>query len=204
MAGVEADAKPPDSLLGRSVGPRLRVHHAIGLGPAAALPDDSRCGEQLISGPYTGQVRIEGRAVAEVVKAVEAQIPFNRALGLHLDELTGDGVSLTFDWREELVGNWARGALHGGAISAALDVVGGLTAMMAAAAQADDTDLADRFSRLGTIDLRVDYLRPGVGTSFLATGYALRIGSRVAVTRMELHNQDRTLIAVGTGTYIVG
>lgn len=149
-------------------------------------------------------MRIDGQAVAEVIKAVEAQIPFNRVLGLHLEELTGEGVSLTFDWREELVGNWARGALHGGTISAALDVVGGLTAMMAAAVQADDADLPDRFSRLGTIDLRVDYLRPGIGTSFRASGYALRTGSRVAVTRMELHNEAGTLIAVGTGTYIVG
>jgi uncharacterized protein (TIGR00369 family) len=148
-------------------------------------------------------MRIDGPAVAEVVKAVEAQIAFNRVLGLHLEELTVEGVTVTFDWREELVGNWARGSLHGGAISAALDVVGGLTAMMAAA-QADDADLPERFSRLGTIDLRVDYLRPGVGEAFRASGFALRTGSRVAVTRMELHNEAETLIAVGTGTYIVG
>jgi uncharacterized protein (TIGR00369 family) len=149
-------------------------------------------------------MEIDGQAVAEVVKAVEAQIAFNRVLGLHLEELTGEAVSLTFDWREELVGNWARGALHGGAISAALDVVGGLTAMMAAAAQSEDADLPGRFSRLGTIDLRVDYLRPGIGASFRASGIVLRTGSRVAVTRMELHNDTGTLIAVGTGTYIVG
>ena len=149
-------------------------------------------------------MEIDGQAVAEVGKAVEAQIAFNRVLGLHLDELGGDGVTVTFDWRPELVGNWARGALHGGAISATLDVVGGLTAMMASATQADDADLPARFSRLGTIDLRVDYLRPGVGESFRASGYALRTGSRVAVTRMELHNESETLIAVGTGTDIVG
>lgn len=149
-------------------------------------------------------MEIDGQMVAEVVKAVEAQIAFNRLLGLHLAELRGDGVTITFDMRPELVGNWARGALHGGVISATLDVVGGLTAMMASATKADDADLPGRFSRLGTIDLRVDYLRPGVGTSFTSTGYALRTGSRVAVTRMELHNDLDSLIAVGTGTYIVG
>jgi uncharacterized protein (TIGR00369 family) len=149
-------------------------------------------------------MEVDGHAVAEVVKAVEAQIAFNRLLGLHLEELTGDGVTVTFNWREELVGNWARGALHGGVISASLDVVGGLTAMMASATQADDADLPGRFARLGTIDLRVDYLRPGVGASFKASGYALRTGSRVAVTRMGLRNESETLIAVGTGTYIVG
>jgi len=32
----------------------------------------------------------------------------------------------------------------------------------------------------------------------------LRTGSRVAVTRMEFRNDEHTLVAVGTGTYMVG
>jgi uncharacterized protein (TIGR00369 family) len=56
---------------------------------------------------------------------------------------------------------------------------------------------------MGTIDLRVDYLRPGLGRHFLATGYILRMGNRVAVTRMELANDEKRLIAVGTGAYLV-
>jgi len=32
----------------------------------------------------------------------------------------------------------------------------------------------------------------------------MRSGRKVAVTRMALHNEEDTLIAVGTGTYIVG
>ena len=56
---------------------------------------------------------------------------------------------------------------------------------------------------VGTIDLRIDFLRPGTGTRFFAKGYLLRTGSRVAVTRMELHNEDDVLIAVGTGAYVV-
>jgi acyl-coenzyme A thioesterase PaaI-like protein len=32
----------------------------------------------------------------------------------------------------------------------------------------------------------------------------LRSGSRVVVTRMEFHNDEGKLVAVGTGTYIVG
>ena len=42
-----------------------------------------------------------------------------------------------------------------------------------------------RFSRLGTIDLRVDYLRPGIGSEFILRAEVLRLGSRVANTRME-------------------
>lgn len=59
------------------------------------------------------------------------------------------------------------------------------------------------FGRLGTIDLRVDFLRPGSGKHFETTGYVLRAGSRVAVTRTEMRNDEARIIAVGTGTYIV-
>jgi len=52
--------------------------------------------------------------------------------------------------------------------------------------------------------LRVDYLRPGTGKNFTAKGWILRTGNKVSVTRMELHNDQQELIAVGTGTYTVG
>jgi acyl-coenzyme A thioesterase PaaI-like protein len=32
----------------------------------------------------------------------------------------------------------------------------------------------------------------------------MRTGRKVAVTRMELHDDECVLVAVGTGTYIVG
>jgi uncharacterized protein (TIGR00369 family) len=63
--------------------------------------------------------------------------------------------------------------------------------------------MAERFAKIGTIDMRIDYLRPGLGDYFIATGYVLRAGNKVAVTRMELHNHERQLIAVGTGAYVV-
>jgi len=62
----------------------------------------------------------------------------------------------------------------------------------------------ERLSRCGTIDLRVDYLRPGQGKEFIANASIIRSGNKVAVARMELHNEDGTHIAFGTGTYLVG
>ena len=60
-----------------------------------------------------------------------------------------------------------------------------------------------RFTRLGTIDLRVDYLRPGIGDHFELHAKVLRLGSRVASTRMEFFGPDGTLMATGAGAYIV-
>jgi len=139
----------------------------------------------------------------DLVRAVEAQIPFNRTLGLHLAELQPGYARIEFSMRDQLVGNFARGILHGGVISATLDVVGGMAAMIA---EADDPthNVLERWSMLGTIDLRVDFLRPGAGVDFVAVGTVLRSGRKVCVTRMELRNELDTLIATGTGTYIVG
>ena len=149
-------------------------------------------------------VHDEDEALLRLVRQVFAeQIPFNRVLGLELDLLGAEQVSFRFDMRPELVGNYLRGNLHGGVISATLDVTGGLVAFLGVLRKMkgrSESEKVARFSRLGTIDLRVDFLRPGVGRSFTATGFVQRIGNKVAVTRMELDNDEGSLIAVGTGT----
>jgi len=55
-----------------------------------------------------------------------------------------------------------------------------------------------------TIDLRVDYPLPGQDRQFVASGAILRVGKKMAVTQMELHNDEQQLIAAGTGTFAVG
>ena len=145
--------------------------------------------------------------LAAVAKTFEERIPFNRILGFDI-ELQKDGAAkLTFQMRNELIGNFLRGNLHGGVISSSLDVVGGLVAFVALLDQnlvrSFDEGL-ERFSKMGTVDLRIDFLRPGLGEFFVATGSILRAGRRIAVARMELHNDSGTLIAAGTGTYTIG
>ena len=60
-----------------------------------------------------------------------------------------------------------------------------------------------RFAKLGTIDLRVDYLRPGVSEYFELHAEVLRLGSRVASTRMEFYGADGTLMSSAAAAYIV-
>ncbi len=139
----------------------------------------------------------------ELFHIIEDLIPFNRYLGLHADSIDEDGAVVHLDMRDELIGNFQHGVLHGGVISATLDVVGGMAAMVTAVLREDSIeDSIQRLKPTSTIDMRVDYLRPGAGERFTARGFTLRAGSRVAVTRMELHNEKDELLAVGTGTYI--
>lgn len=139
-------------------------------------------------------------------KTYEREMPFNRLLGIRIVSLTPDDIRVRIDMREELIGNFARRILHGGVISAVLDLTGGLIAFaeMVKHHEAMSADeMARRFAKSGTIDMRVDYLRKGEGDYFIASGSVLRRGNKVTVIRMELLNDKNLLIAAGTGTYLI-
>lgn len=133
------------------------------------------------------------------------RIPFNQQLGIQIETLCRQQTLMRMPMRPELVGNFVQGILHGGAIATLLDVAGGAMALIGACERLTDLPTAERMARLarlGTIDLRIDYLRPGRGKSFIASAVPLREGNKVAVVRSELHNDEGVLIAVGTGTYL--
>ena len=133
-------------------------------------------------------------------------IPFNKVLGLKVESISYERVKVSIQMRGELMGHYKRGMLHGGVISSVIDVTGGLAAFMGVQQKMPGETLQarlERFGRVSTIDVRVDFLRPGIGKWFAATAYTLRTGNRVAVTRIELHNDKDDLIAVGTGSYVV-
>ena len=143
----------------------------------------------------------------QAVRDLFERIPFNLALGIELDEISAERVVMHLSMKDELIGNFVHGILHGGVIASLLDVAGGAMAMVGALARLgdlDESERAARLSRLGTIDLRIDYLRPGRGQRFTATAVLLRSGNKVAVVRSELHNEKGILVAVGTGTYLCG
>ena len=145
--------------------------------------------------------------LAMLKEVYEERMPFDRLLGVKVVTLSLDEVRVRLDMREELVGNFVRNILHGGVISALLDLTGGLVAtveLLKHLEAASLEEIGSRLARIGTIDMRVDYLRPGQGQYFLATGTVLRKGSKVAVVRTELCNDRQMLIAAGTGTYLVG
>lgn len=146
--------------------------------------------------------------IEQISTYMNTQIPFQQLLGLRITEFSSARSEVRFHWKEDLVGNAPQRILHGGVTATALDTVGG-TVILASVIErlADNTpteEIIQRMSRVGTIDLRVDYLRPGRGDEFICTATIIRSGNKVAVARMEMHNQDGVMIAFGTGTYMVG
>lgn len=133
--------------------------------------------------------------------------PFNKLLGMKIEWVETESVCLKFDMKRDLIGNNFRGLVHGGVIASILDVAGGIAAFFSLRSKVKDQPMdkvTQRFSKFGTIDLRIDYLRPGQGKSFTATGSILRTGSKVAVAHMQMHNEKEQLLATGIGSYMVG
>ncbi|GAB2680923.1 thioesterase family protein [Aliiglaciecola aliphaticivorans] len=152
--------------------------------------------------------RMSTEALSEFVMYLfSEQMPFNKLLGIKINKLGVDEVEVRLPWNDKLMGNPIHKILHGGVTAAILDTVGGVMAVLYSIKDFEEISVQEfqnSFSNLGTIDMRVDYLRPGKGEEFIATAKVIRKGKKVAVCRMELHNETGTHIAFGTATYMVG
>ena len=148
----------------------------------------------------------EPEFIAGLKAIFEERILFNQMLGLKIERLEPELVVGRIDMKPDLVGHFAYNRLHGGVISAGLDAMGGLAVMAAIGARHMDEEPLQRlhrFAKLGTIDLRIDYLRPGIGSHFELRAEVLRLGSCVATTRMEFLGADGKLLSSGAAAYIV-
>jgi uncharacterized protein (TIGR00369 family) len=156
--------------------------------------------------PAPAAIEFEPEFITGLKEIFEDKILFNQVLGLKITSLKPERVIGRIDMKQNLIGHYAYKRLHGGVISAGLDAMGGLAAMAAIGARhMDEPPLQrlHRFAKLGTIDLRIDYLRPGISEHFELHAQVLRLGSRVASTRMEFYGADGTLMSVGAGAYMI-
>jgi uncharacterized protein (TIGR00369 family) len=127
---------------------------------------------------------------------VEVWIPFNKYLGIRATEIKTGFARLELPFRDEFIGDPMRRAIHGGVLSTLADTAGGIAVW---------SQLADETSRVATIDLRIDYLRPGKPETIAVEAQVVRQGNRVGVTDMRLFHPsapDET-VATGKGVYNV-
>jgi len=131
-------------------------------------------------------------------------LPFHRLLGLNPDSFDTENGYIRFDMRDDLVGNTHFRILHGGVIATILDIEAAFILTMDGAWHFQaGSQTSPPIIKGGTIDLRIDYLRPGKGEHFIASGKILRVGKKVGVVQTELRNEQDELIAVGMGTYLI-
>jgi len=126
----------------------------------------------------------------------EEMIPFNKFLGMKLLEVEKDFAKAILPFRDEFIGDPRANRLHGGISATLIDVIGGIVAM---------TVLESFDDKIATVDMRIDYLRPGKAQDVIGESRILRQGSRLVVTEMKLYHPENPaiLLAIGKGVYSI-
>ena len=126
---------------------------------------------------------------------IETMVPLHQFYGVKLLDIKDGFAKMLFPFREEMIGNPRGPYLHGGIIATALDSVGGAAGM---------TTLVSFEDSISTIDIRVDFLRPGKAKDFIVEAEITRSGNRILVTHMwAYHDTKDYMIAEGKAVYNV-
>jgi uncharacterized protein (TIGR00369 family) len=117
--------------------------------------------------------------------------PFIRFMGLELLEADSERgtIAMKMPLRPEFERGGLAGQFHGGPIAALIDTVG---------------DFAVALMLKGTvptINFRVDYLRPSVGSFLLARATVRRQGRTVSLVDVDVFDEQQRLTAVGRACY---
>lgn len=108
------------------------------------------------------------------------RVPYIRFLGMRA-ELAGDEMTAILPFQEHLVGNVMLPALHGGVIGAFLEAT--------ALAQLSVTQQSARVHK--TIDVTIEYLRPGRAQTTYARADLRKVGRRIANVHVEAWQEAR-------------
>jgi uncharacterized protein (TIGR00369 family) len=114
-----------------------------------------------------------------------SRAPFNAWLGLELLAWDERGVTLRMRNRQELSGQVALRALHGGIAAALVDV----GCSMAVIAQTGES--------VFTVDMRVDYLRPATDDEFTVRSEVVRLGRTLATADAQIIGASGKVVASG-------
>ena len=138
------------------------------------------------------------------------QVPYIEFLGVSFDR-HGDQLTATMAFQDDLIGNPALPALHGGATAAFLEVtaiIGLAWTSLWGEIEGESLDIeAVQTGVLAlpkTIDFTVDYLRPGLPRDAYARARVNRSGRRYASVHVEAwqDNRDR-LFAEASGHFLM-
>lgn len=146
-------------------------------------------------------------SAAALFDEMVANIPYLGFLGIRFD-VAGHELTGVLPFREGLIGNPLLPALHGGVISAFLEVTaisGLLWPVVRRAAESGltaETILRQHLPR--TIDLTTDFLRPGLSKDSFARARINRSGRRYASVHVEAWQDDPNRpIAQATGHFLM-
>ena len=157
----------------------------------AATEDSTGAAEGAASAGSAGAGEEAGSAAGDSLASLVAMMPFAAGLGMVLDAAKPDEVRARMAWAPELC--TTGGLLHGGALMAFADSLGGICAYLnlPAGARTATTSSATVFTRA---------VREGEVT---AIARPLHVGRTIIVVQTDLHDQSGRRVAQVTQTQAV-
>jgi uncharacterized protein (TIGR00369 family) len=113
------------------------------------------------------------------------ETPFAVWLGLILESSDEAGVVIRMTARPEVQGSPSTRALHGGVVASLIDTAASYAVM------------ARTGRSIATVDMRVDYHRPGTADAYRIEGSIVRIGRTFATSDARMFDDKGNLIASG-------
>jgi 1,4-dihydroxy-2-naphthoyl-CoA hydrolase len=118
-------------------------------------------------------------------------MPFSVACGIVVDQAGADAVMATLDWTPERC--TSGGIMHGGAIMALADTVGGICAFLNLPPGASTS----------TIESKTNFFRAVRGGAVHAVGRPLHVGRTIIVVQTDLRDDEDRRVAQVTQTQAV-
>src|ERR1051325_6640365 len=144
------------------------------------------------NGKRAAAVKREGsRAATKIARAFLTHHAFNHLLGLELVRTHRDGVTIQCRLRPELMNS--AGTLHGGVTASIADAAVGSALHFHFAGARPFT----------TVEMKANYFRPVTGGKVVARSHLARVGSAIAVGRVDLWDEHRRSIGLAIVTYML-
>lgn len=131
----------------------------------------------------------------ELVSRLLGRIPHCEELGIVVESFEPPRLTMRLPYREILVADTETGVLHGGAVTTLVDTTAGMIAMAAVRPA----------NSVATLDLRLDYLRPGLkGRDILCAAEVYHVTRTIVFVRANaLQAEDGREIASALGTFMI-
>lgn len=138
-----------------------------------------------------------------LLSAFAEGVPYVRWLGVGFD-LRGEELTGVLRYDPKLIGNARRVALHGGVTAAFLEMTAVIEIAWTSLCSDPEATAPARLRVPKTIDLTVDYLRPGLPQDAFARARIIRWGRRYASVHVEAWQDARDrLFAQATGHFLM-
>jgi uncharacterized protein (TIGR00369 family) len=133
---------------------------------------------------------------AQYISRLSRYIPHAAELGIRLERIEGEEITLRLPYRDELIGNPDTGVIHSGALTVLLDHTLGVAGLC-----------SDRVGAMitPTLDLRIDHLgTPPAGQDIMAWARVYKVTRRILFVEGVAYCESREKpVARATGTWVL-